>query len=82
MSMNYDYNPESFQYSSIQAEPMWDYANNYVGVDSPPVNAQQFWGFGRPFFGGPFFRPFPFGRFGHPFFGSPFFFRRPWGGWW
>lgn len=32
-----------------------------------------FGGFGRPFFGGPFF-----GGFGRPFFGGPFF-GRPWG---
>lgn len=91
MSMNYGYSPESSQYGIQAVDPMWDYANDYVGADSSPVSAQQFWGFGPgfggaffggPFFGGPFFRPFPFRRFG---FGSPFFFRRPfwgWGGWW
>lgn len=48
-----------------------------------PVNAEQFWfgpgfGFGRPFFGG----PFGFG-FRRPFFGGPFGFGfRPWGGFW
>lgn len=83
MSANSGYDPESSQYSVQAAYPMWDYANEYIGADSSPVSAQQFWGFG-PVFGVPFFRPFPFRRF-HPFFGPPFFFHRPfwgWGGWW
>ena len=61
MSMNYYYDPEASQYSNQAVEPMWDYANGYAEADSSPVNAQQFWGFRRPFFGGPFF--------GGPFFG-------------
>lgn len=89
--MNYGYGPEPYQYNMQAIDPMLD--NQYVGADSEPVSAQQFWGygpgfggfggFGGPFFGGGFFRP-------SPFFGSPFFFRRPfwggwgggWGGWW
>lgn len=84
MSMNYGYYPETSLYSTQAVDPMWDYADEYVGADSSSVNAQQFWGFGPgfggPFFGGPFFGPFPFRRFG-----APFFFHRPfwgWGGWW
>ena len=75
MSMNYDYNPESYQYNTQGVDPMWDYADGYIGVDSSPVNAQQFGGFGMPFFGGPFFGGPFFGRpfFGRPFFGGPFF---------
>lgn len=87
--MNYDYNLEPSQYNTPAFNSTWgyDYDNEYVGADSSPVNAQQFWGFGPGFgprFGGPFFRPFPFRRFGPPFFGPPFF-HRPfwgWGGWW
>lgn len=72
--MNYSYNPDSSQYGTQAIEPMWDYADEYIGADSPPVSAQQFWGFGPgfgvPFFGGAFFGG-PF--FGGPFFGRPFF---------
>lgn len=71
--MNYNYNPESSQYSAQAVDPMMDYTDEYAGADpviAPFFGFGPFFGvpfFGFPFFGGPFFRPFPFRRFRGPF---------------
>ena len=50
MSINYDYNPESYQYNIQGVDSMQDYADGYR---SRYVTRERptFFGFGRPFFG-------------------------------